>query len=146
MMETRKYSLIKPGNETPFHIDFEWWVKYDNDWRIFMQSYLCSEHQSIFSNFDQDTTIDWIDPKTAEVIQVDGLQHILMTHCAKQPGFITNSTTLVDAVFRVFLSNSNTAMSPVELSKQIQRPAETILRTLAGPQVYKGLRPCPKPK
>ena len=31
--------------------------------------------------------IDWVDPETAEVTQVDGIQHILISHCAKQEGF-----------------------------------------------------------
>jgi hypothetical protein len=32
-------------------------------------------------------------------------------------------------------------MSPNELSALLNRPAQTILRTLAGRVVYKGLRP-----
>jgi hypothetical protein len=65
----------------------------------------------------------------------------LITHCAKQPEFLTEHTTLVDAVFRTLLANGNMPMSPNELAKHLGRPAETILRTLAGNTVYKGLRP-----
>ena len=75
---------------------------------------------------------------------MDGLQHILITHCAKEEGFISERTALVDAVFRLFLANGNTAMTPLELSERLGKPPETILKTLSGPRVYKGLRPCPE--
>ena len=65
-----------------------------------------------------------------------------MDHCAKQDGFYSTQTALVDAIFRVFLANGNTPLSPLELSDKIGKPAETILRTLSGSQVYKGIRPC----
>jgi hypothetical protein len=49
----------------------------------------------------------------------------------------------VDAVFRAFLANGNKALTSNELSRVINRPAQTILRTLAGStgQIYKGIRP-----
>jgi len=142
MVELKKFSLVKPTTLTPFHIDFEWWKTHDNNWKLFLHSCLCSEHQAAFSNSGEDFFIDWIDPKTAEVITVDGLQHVLMSHCAKQENFLSSGSTLVDGVFRVFLSNGNSPLSPMDLEKVVGRPAETILRTLAGPQIYKGLRPC----
>jgi hypothetical protein len=39
------------------------------------------------------------------------------------------------------LINGNQPMNAVELSKKIGRPADTILRTLGGQRVYRGLRP-----
>jgi hypothetical protein len=83
------------------------------------------------------------DPVTAEIHQVDGLQHVLMTHCAKQEGFVSTNTTLVDAIFRVLLANGNTPSSSEELSIITRRPAEKIMLTLTGNQVYKGIRPKP---
>jgi hypothetical protein len=141
MNEPVRFSMVKPSVDTPFHIDFHWWKQHDNNWRVHLHDCLCGEHQSLFSNLDDESFVDWIDPETAEVKRVDGLQHALMAHCARQQGFLTINTTLVDAVFRTFLANGNFAMSPKELSSQINRPADTILRTLAGPQIYKGLRP-----
>ena len=102
---------------------------------------MCAEHQAMFDNLEDSNWVDWIDPETAEVKRVDGLQHVLMSHCARQPNFITTNTTMVDAIFRVFLSNGNEPLTVKELSEIIIRPAETILRTISGPQVYKGLRP-----
>jgi len=141
MIEVKHFSLVKPTVQTPFYIDFDWWKKHDNNWRVFLLSCLCPEHQQAFSDLEGNISIDWVDPQTAEVQSVDGLQHILITHCAKQPDFLTEHTTLVDAVFRVLLANGNIPMTPIDLAIHTGKPAEMILRTLAGGQVYKGLRP-----
>jgi hypothetical protein len=85
--------------------------------------------------------IDWVDPKTAEVKPVEGIQHALMTHCARRPEFVTEQTAMVEAVFRLFLTNENVPMNAEELGSLLNRPPQTILRTLSGPRVYKGLRP-----
>jgi hypothetical protein len=141
MIEPKRFSLVKPTIGTPLHIDFEWWKTHDNNWRIYLHGCLCQEHQIAFSSIGDNTYIDWVDKDTAEVTSVDGLQHTLMTHCAKQPNFISANTTLVDSVFRTFLANGNAPMSSQELSKHTGKAADTILRTLLGPTVYKGLRP-----
>lgn len=141
MVETKKFSLVKPTAETPFHIDFEWWMTHDGNWRIYLHSCLCPDHQAAFENIEESTKIDWVDPVTAEVKIVDGLQDTLMSHCARQEDFLTNHTTLVDAVFRTFIAHGNSPMSPNQLADIIGKPAETILRTIGGIQVYKGLRP-----
>jgi hypothetical protein len=141
MNEAKRFSVVKPTVETPFQIDFDWWKQHDNNWHIFLYGYLCPEHHAVFANSDQDIRVDWVDPETAEVRTVDGLQHVLMAHCAKQPDFVTSNTALVDSVFRVLLANGNEPMTPIELGKAINRPADTILRTLSGMNVYKGIRP-----
>jgi hypothetical protein len=136
-----KRSLIKPKLTSPFQIDFEWWKRNDRDWRVYLRSFLCEEHQRMFENLNNDEIIDWVDPKTAEVKQVDGLQHVLISHCAKQEGFLTRNMALVDSVFRVFLSNGNKPQTPQELGEILNRPPATILRTFSGLRVYKGIRP-----
>jgi hypothetical protein len=134
-------SLLKPTIQTPFNIDFDWWEQNDRDWRVYMRSLLCPEHQQSFNDVQEDTLIDWIDPVTAEVKQVDGIQHALMSHCALQPDFVNPHTAMVEAVFRVFLVNGNQPMSAADLSTRLGRPAQIILRTLSGPRIYRGLRP-----
>lgn len=140
MENIKKYSLVKPTLDTPFHIDFTWWKQNDNNWRIHLQSCLCAEHQESLASMDSET-IDWVDPVTAEVTEVDALQHLLIFHCSKEPGFISDFTTLVDAVFRTFVANGNLPLSPIQLEAATHKPAFTILRTLSGPKVYKGIRP-----
>ena len=134
-------SLLKPTIQTPFHIDFAWWEQNDRDWHVFLRSLLCPEHQQTFNDLEVDSLIDWIDPLTAEVKPVDGIQHALMSHCAQQPDFVNAHTSVVEAAFRIFLVNGNQPMSPVDMAKSLNRPAETILRTLSGARIYRGLRP-----
>ena len=141
MIEGKRISLVKPTVRTPFQIDFNWWAKNDRDWRVYLRSNLCPEHQRLFEHVDLAEKVDWVDATTAEVQKVDGLQHVLITHCAKQPGFITEHSTLVDAAFRLFLANGNAPMSSMELGERLGRPAEIVLRTFTGGRVYKGMRP-----
>jgi hypothetical protein len=142
LAEIKRLSLVKPTVHTRFHIDFDWWSQNDSDWRVYLRSFLCPEHQQIFANTDIAEQVDWVDPETAEVQQVDGLQNVLIVHCARQSSFINQHATLVDSVFRIFLANGNLPLSPQEMSQQLGRDANLILRTLSGPQVYRGLRPC----
>lgn len=144
MLEKKKFSFVKPDLDTPFHIDFEWWMKNDSNWRVFLHSCLCSEHQVQYIDNGQDSWLDWVDPHTGAVKQIDGLQSILINHCAKQPTFITQNTTVVDAVFRILLAGGNSPMSVNEMASAINKPASMILRTLSGGTVYRGLRPFSK--
>jgi len=134
-------SLLKPNSRTPFHIDYDWWKENESDWQVFLRSLLCADHQEMFANVEEGETIDWIDPQTAEVKTVDGIQHALMSHCALEPDFANSRTALVEAVFRIFIANGNVPVSAEYLARKLGRPAETILRTIAGPRVYRGLRP-----
>ena len=142
MADIKRISLVKPTLQTRYHIDFDWWRQHDRDWRIYLRNFLCPEHQESFADLDTSEQVDWVDPETAEVQRVDGLQHILITHCATQPSFITQQTTLVDSVFRLFLSNGNMPLTSEELAEHLGRDSRTILRTLSGMRVYRGLRPC----
>jgi len=142
MSAKKTFSLVKPTLDTPFHIDFDWWLEHDRDWRVYLRSLMCAEHQEVFADWQGGAMIDWVDPETAEVKVVDGMQHILMSHCALQPDFLTERTALVEAVFRLFLMNGNRPMTSRELAQELGRPEKTILRTLASVRVYRGLRPC----
>jgi hypothetical protein len=141
MSEAKKFSLVKPTVATPFRIDFDWWRENDRNWHVELRSMLCEQHQKAFADLPEDQLIDWIDPETAEVQQMDGLQNILIMHCARQEDFLNEHTALVDAAFRTLLANGNVPMSADELSNHLHRPADVILRTLAGIRVYKGMRP-----
>jgi hypothetical protein len=133
---------IKPDLETKFHIDFDWWEREGRDLRVYLQSHLCPECKVIYTNHRGSEEVDWIDPETAEVTRVDALWQSLRTHCRERPDFITESTPLTDAVFRVFLANGNVPLSAIELHEILgRRTPETILRTLGGRKIYKGIKP-----
>ncbi len=133
---------LRPTLDTPFHIDYQWWNKGDRDLHVYLRSHLCAEHRAQLAEAGSDgDLIDWIDPQTAEVKRMDALALLMRDHCAQQPGFIDEHTSIVDAAFRVFLTNDNQPLNSRQLADRIDRDAETILRTIGGKQVYQGLRP-----
>ena len=141
MSEPKKFSLVKPTIQTPFHVDFDWWRQNDRNWHVELRSLLCEEHQMAFADLPEEQMIDWVDPETAEVRQMDGLQNTLIDHCARQAGFLDDHTAVVEAVFRILLASGNNPTTTEELGARLNRPADVILRTLASPRVYKGIRP-----
>lgn len=142
MVEPRKLSIVKPTLETPYHIDFEWWQENDREWRVHLRSLLSEEAQEKFAEIIMgDDLVDWVDPETAEVHQVDGLQHVVISHSAQQEDFLDEHTALVEAVFRLLLKNGNTPMTPLEMGEDLNRDPKGILRLLSGVRVYRGIRP-----
>lgn len=132
---------IKPTLGTKFHIDFDWWEENDRDLRVYLHQHLCQECRDIYTSHLGSETIDWVDPDTAEVQSVDGLWHALRQHCSLQPDYIAPETPLTTAVFRVFLANGNSPLTPVELGAKLGKPAEVILRVLGQVRVYDGVKP-----
>ncbi len=136
-------SLVKPTLDTKFHIDYSWWDRSgegDRDLRVYLLSHLMPEQRERLSQAEANSMVDYIDPDTGEVSQLDELR-LAIREAAKDPNFINPHTSLVDSIFRVFLENSNIPLSPRELAERTGRSAQTILKTLSGGQVYKGIRP-----
>ncbi|HWS24052.1 MAG TPA: hypothetical protein VN226_06425 [Anaerolineales bacterium] len=133
--------LNKPSRKTKFHIDYDWWKKNEKDWHVHLRGLLCETHQRFFDTNPELSTIDNIDPVTGEVTEMDAIQQIILAHCSQQPEFISTETQLVESVFRTFLSNGNLPLDCDELAEKINKSANTILITLSGPRVYKGIRP-----
>jgi len=139
--DNKKFSLVKPTVDTPSHIDFDWWQETYSNWRIFLLSFLCEKHQEFFSDKSDSLKIDAVDLQTAEVHPADGFLYTLMNHCAKMENFIPHNLLLIGRIFRIFLTNGNKPLTPQQLSDMINKPARTILVTIGGYQVYKGIRP-----
>ena len=108
--------LVKPTLDTPFHIDYAWWERKGLHINVELRAHLCQEHHTVFSDHFDTEEIDWVDKKTGEVTKVDGLQHVLQVHCSKQPDYINDDISLVDAVFRVDLSSAGLVGSDWEVS------------------------------
>jgi len=136
--------FIKPTLDTPFHIDFDWWEEQGLDVNIKLVSHLCPEHREAFQGQPVGDKIDWIDWDTGEVRPVDGLQYVITTHCSQQPGYVLQAPTLIEAVFRAFLSNANQPLTPRKLAPLVGHRPEQVLRVLAGRTVRLGLRPMVK--
>src|SRR3972149_4195303 len=140
-VEARNYGvLVRPTVDPPFQIDYAWWERADRELEIYLRSHLCPEHQLAYASVSEDTLVDHIDPQTAEVTRVPAIQNILITHCARQPGYITPQMSLVNAVFRLFLASGNAPMTPNEIGRSLGRPAKVILRPLSGGQGRRGSR------
>jgi len=144
MVEIPRPRFVIPTIHTPFHIDFDWWKQHDGSWRVLLESCLCETHKELFSNSSENGWIDWIDPETAEIRRIDGVQQVLMEHCALEQDFISQHLPLSEGIFRCFVANGNQPLTPVKLAEIIGKPAETILKILSGVQVYRGIRPVHK--
>lgn len=129
---------IKPTLDTRFHIDYQWWDRQSTDLRTYLLSFVPEERRSQFQDLQTDSKLDWVDPTSAEVKQIDAYGQALRDTIDDAS---YSQMPLVDAVFKVFVLNGNSPLSPNELESIVERPAKTILRTLAGNQVYRGLRP-----
>jgi hypothetical protein len=132
---------VRPTVDTKFHIDFAWWEDSGRNFRVHLLTHLCEECQARYDSYQAAELIDWIDAETAEVKQVDGLWHSLRVCCSEKPDYVADSTPLSAAVFRTFLANGNEPLSARELEDRLQRPADTILRTIGGLRVYNGIKP-----
>jgi len=133
--------LAKPTLDTPFHIDYSWFERTDVDLRREILSQLGPEQRERLSQSeDQEQLLDYVDPNTGEVTQVDELGLEIQV-AAQDPNFINPQTSVIDSVFRIFLANSNQPLTPNEIAERLSRPAKTILGAISGRQIYKGIRP-----
>lgn len=136
---------IKPTLDTKFHIDFDWWEENSRNLRVHLYAQLCPECRVKYADSSVEE-IDWVSPDTGEVRRVDILWHVIRTHCSQQPDYITEHTPLTTSVFRVFLANDNTPLTPIGLHQVLGRKSPTlILRTIGGRQIFKGIRPVSTP-
>ncbi len=133
--------LNRPSIDTKFRIDYDWWDRSNRDLEVFLRSHLCEEHRTQCENLENGAMADHVDPETGEVTRIPMIQYFIINHCSQQADYITSKTSLVNAIFLVFLANGNTPLSALELGDRLGRQAKTILRMLAGQRVYNGIRP-----
>lgn len=135
--------LVRPTEDTRFHIEYDWWTREGRDLHVHLRS-ICDTFNVRFRD-DEDPTalVDWVDPDTGQVQTIDLALYKVRTVCARQPDYITNTTPLVEAVFRLFLANGNRPLTVAEIVEKIDRPGQehNLLRTLSSARVYQGVRP-----
>lgn len=132
--------LIKPNVETKFYIDYDWWEQSRDDLQIYLLTHLTPEQQQALAHRNLDEVFDYVDPETGEVFQVDTLR-LAIRESAKREDFITGHIGLIDSVFRALLVNGNKPLSAIELAEVTRRNAATILKTIGGVRIYRGIRP-----
>ena len=139
--EAPRPSLVKPTLDTPFHIDFSWWRLNDREWKVFLRGLLGPEQEEKLAGMTGEERVDWVDPHTGEVIQMDALQYLLSSHYVQQVESAEGGTSLIESIFRAFLKSGNSPMSSRQLGEALNRQPQTILKTLSGMRVYRGIRP-----
>ncbi len=132
--------LIKPSVETKFYIDYEWWDQSRDDLQIYLLTHLTPDQKKALEHADLGEVFDFVDPATGEVFQMDALG-LAIRESAKRDDFITGQIGLIDSVFRALLVKGNAPLNAVELAKLTGRNAATILKTIGGVRIYRGIRP-----
>jgi hypothetical protein len=140
---------VRPTLNTKYHIDFDWWAEQGLNFRSYLSSQLCDECKPKYADARAAELVDWVDPVTAEVKRVDALWQALKSCCSTRADYIAETTPLTTAIFRMFLANDNTPLSPAELAENLAKrgsrrySAEDILRTLSRGPIYRGIKPVP---
>ncbi|MDE2748737.1 MAG: hypothetical protein OXI34_07230 [Chloroflexota bacterium] len=132
--------LIKPSVETKFYIDFDWWEQSRDDLQVYLLTHLTAEQQQTLQQRDLREVFDYVHPETGEVFPVDALG-LAIRESSKRQDFITGRIGLIDSVFRALLVNDNHPLNALELAKVTGRDASTILKTIGGVRIYRGIRP-----
>ncbi len=132
--------LIKPSIKTKFRIDYEWWKTSRDDLHVYLLTHLTREQQTQLERQDLNELFDYIDPQTGEVFQLDTLGFAIR-ESAQRDDFISEHIGLIDSVFRALLVNDNQPLNPLELAEITGRDAATILKTIGGVRIYRGIRP-----
>lgn len=131
--------LNRPTADTKFYVDFDWWKESEMDLKTYLYQRLpIGDLSSLESDLDE---VDLVDPETGEVRRVDGFEYSLQTFFSQLPDDFISRTSVVDAVFCVLLANGNRPLTIRELAKEVDRAPDVLLKTLAGSQIYQGIRP-----
>ena len=133
--------LIKPSVETKFCIDYDWWETSRDDLSVYLLTHLSQRQRDSLEHRDLQEVFDYVHPETGEVFQLDALE-LAIQESAKRDDFITEHIGLIDSVFRAFLVNGNQPLNARELAEITGRAAATILKTIGGIRIYRGIRPC----
>ena len=132
--------LIKPSVETKFVIDYEWWEHSRDDLQIYLLTHLTPDQQQALEHRDLKEVFDYVHPETGEVFRIDALG-LAIRESSKREDFITGHIGLIDSVFRALLVNNNQPLNALELAQATGRDASTILKTIGGVRIYRGIRP-----
>jgi hypothetical protein len=91
----------RPTTDTRFHIDAAWWEQVGRDFRVYLHSALCPVCQGELASTNNSVEpVDYVDPQTGEVRQLNELWARLLSHCSQQSGYIDSQTPLTAAIFR----------------------------------------------
>jgi len=136
--------LIKPNIDTKFTIDYSWWENSREDLHIYLLTHLSPEQQQALKERNLHEVLDYVHPETGEVSRLDPLD-VAIRESAQREGFINEHIGLIDNVFRALLLHGNKPLSVRDLAAITGRNPNTILKTIGGSHVYRGIRPYRQP-
>ncbi len=132
--------LIKPSIDTKFYIDYEWWEHSRDDLQIYLLTHLSQDQQKALQHRDLREVFDYVHSETGEVFQLDTLG-LAIRESSKSDDFMSGHIGLIDSVFRALLVNGNQPLNALELGEITGRVPATILKTIGGIRIYRGIRP-----
>lgn len=133
--------FYRPTENTRFHIDYSWFDKNGQDVNVLIYKCLTPEQQERLADVPLNEAFDFIDDDTGEVQRVTRAVQVIRAERSHDDAFIGPRTPVAEAVFRIFLLNSNKPLTPVELAARVERKPSEILAQLGGRAVYNGIRP-----
>jgi hypothetical protein len=123
---------------TPFHIDLLWWRAQGRNFSRFLVEILGTDDIATPS----DAVLDYIDPATAEVFQMDPLWVRVLVERAHKPDYISRTTPMTNALLRALVENLNQPMSAMDMHRRINRSnPQTLLRVLQAAHAQYGIVP-----
>jgi hypothetical protein len=127
------------STSTPYRIDLAWWEERGRNLRRYLAEILGDNEQA--ESVGQEP-LDYIDPATAEVVQLDPLWVMVLIRRAHKADYITPSTPLTNAVLRALIENVNEPMTVVQLQRRINRGTpESLLRMMPSVRSEYGIVP-----
>lgn len=122
---------------TPFHIDMQWWSRQGRNFDRFLAEILGDPKIDRATGAEP---LDYVDPGTAEVHQLNPLWVRVLLDQAHTPDYITPTTPLTNAVLRLLIENLNRPMSAVDMQRRIDRGTpQTLLRVLQAARHQYGI-------
>jgi hypothetical protein len=129
---------VHTNTDTRFHIDLGWWVRHGRNLRRYLAEILGDADADLAPNLP----MDYIDPTTAEVYQLDPLWVRVLNERANQPGYIAATTPMAGAILRALIENLNQPMTVVQLHRRLNRGTpETLLRLMHTTRLEYGIVP-----
>ncbi|MBI2939898.1 MAG: hypothetical protein HYY04_05615 [Chloroflexi bacterium] len=148
--------MIAEDRKTRYFIDLQWYTQNNRSFQAMAQQRLCPACKAKLGTEVQER-VPTVDPKTGRVVfemrnvpYASNPMTVVRSCCSKERSYVTAETPVAEALFRVFLANSNQPISAEQIREQLSnyisladRPhgysPELIERIIANDRFY-GLR------
>lgn len=116
-------------NDTRYHIDTDWYKQRHRSFEKMAQSRMCSSCQGKLGT-EIEERVPTIDQKSGRVVFENRKVPygsnpfvVLRDCCGKGKAFISDSTPILEAVFRLFLANANQPLTLEDIHQKLEETA-----------------------